>query len=407
MTSSDPTRHGVGDGTGVSVGTVSGAGTALLENLTSSLPQLLADLQELVTCESPSSDLEAVAGSADLVAAQGERALGMPPERVVVDGCTHLLWRLGNGPRRVLLLGHHDTVWPIGTVDRLPWSVRDGVVRGPGCFDMLTGVVQTFHALAALRAAGHDLDGVSVLVTGDEEIGSPSSRELIEREATGCEAAFVLEASADGGAIKTGRKGASLYTVHIRGRAAHAGLEPEKGISATVELAHQVLAIADLGDPALGTSATPTVLRSGDTSNTVPAQGQVSVDARVLTTDEQDRVDRAMHDLTPVLDGAVIEVSGGPNRPPLPVSASQDLFRLAVEVAQELGLAPLDDVTVGGASDGNFTAGLGVPTLDGLGAVGGGAHGEDEHVVVSAIPERTALLAGLVARVLAEPRVGR
>lgn len=379
------------------------AGTTL-ERLVAALPTMLTDLEALVTCESPSHDYAAVAASADLVAAQGERALGMPPDRVVVDGCTHLRWRLGTGPRRVLVLCHHDTVWPIGTLERLPWSVADGVVRGPGCFDMLVGLVQGFHALHELWSAGHDLDGVTVLVTGDEEIGSPTSRALIEQEAAGCEAALVLEASADAGALKTGRKGASLYTVHVAGRAAHAGLEPEKGINATVELAEQVLAIARLGDPSLGTSVTPTVVRAGTTSNTVPAEGHVAVDARVLTVDEQERVDRAMRSLVPVLDGAGLEVRGGPNRPPLPTSASAALFADAQEVAAALGLGSLEAVTVGGASDGNFTAGLGVPTLDGLGAVGGGAHAEDEHALVAAIPARAALLAGLIERVLTRPR---
>ena len=378
-----------------------------LDGFVAALPRMLADLEQLVTCESPSQDHTAVAASAELVAAQGERALGMPPERLVIDGVTHLRWRLGDGPRRVLVLCHHDTVWPIGTLERLPWSVTDGVVRGPGCFDMLVGLVQGFHALAALRSGGSDLDGVTVLVTGDEEIGSPSSRALIEQEATGLAAAFVLEASGEGGALKTGRKGASLYTIHVTGRAAHAGLEPEKGVSATVELAHQVLAIAGLGDASLGTSVTPTVVRAGTTHNTVPAQGHVAVDARVLTVEEQERVDRDLHALTPVLDGASLEVRGGPNRPPLPTTASAALFALADEIATGLGLPPLQAVTVGGASDGNFTAGLGVPTLDGLGAVGGGAHADDEHVIVAAIPGRTAILAALVSRVLANAGGGQ
>lgn len=377
---------------------------AALDHFVDALPAMLADLEELVTCESPSFDHAALAASADLVAAQGHRAVGEPPERIVVDGCTHLRWRLGSGPRRILVLGHHDTVWPIGTLERLPWSVRDGVVRGPGCYDMLLGLVQGFHALARLRATGHDLDGLTVLVTGDEEVGSPSSRALIQQEASGCAAAFVLEASAEGGALKTGRKGASRYTVQVRGRASHAGLAPEKGVNATIELAHQVLAIAELGDATLGTSVTPTLVRAGATTNTVPAEGHIAVDARALTAHEQDRVDRVMRALTPVVDGAALEVRGGPNRPPLPPSASSALFALADSVAQRLGLEPLGSVTVGGASDGNFTAGLGVPTLDGLGAVGGGAHGDDEHAIVAAIPARTALLAGLLARVLARPR---
>lgn len=382
-------------------------GPALVERFVAALPAMLSDLEALVVCESPSADQEAVRRSAEIVAGQSERALGIAPETVVLDGCTHLRWRLGDGPRRVLLLGHHDTVWPIGSLERHPWSVTDGVIRGPGCFDMLTGLVQIFHVLAELRRIGHDLDGVTVLVTGDEELGSPSSRTLIEAEASGCEAAFVLEASADGGAIKAGRKGASRYSVRVHGRAAHAGLEPQNGINATVELAHQVLAVAGLGDEAAQTSVTPTVVQAGTTRNTVPADGELFVDTRVLNLAEQDRVDAAMHALTPVLPGARLEVTGSPNRPPLERSASEDLFALAETVADRLGLDPLTAVTVGGASDGNFTAGIGVPTLDGLGAVGGGAHSDTEHVVVAAIPERTALLAGLVAEVLDAGPSGR
>lgn len=377
------------------------ASTSLLRGLVETLPEMLDDLEQLVRCESPSADVDAVRASAALVAAQGAKALGVTPEEVVVDGCPHLRWRLGDGPRRVLVLGHHDTVWPLGTLDRLPWSLRDGIARGPGCFDMLAGVVQAFRGLGALRAQGHSLDGVTVLVTGDEEIGSPTSRGLIEQEALGCSAAFVLEASADGGALKVGRKGVAIYTVDVSGRAAHAGLEPERGINATVELAHQVLTIAGLADSRLGTTVTPTVVHSGTTQNTVPARGRVAVDVRVLTTAEQQRVDVAMDALTPVLDGALIEVRGGPNRPPMPTSASTDLFAVAGTIALELGLDPLVGVTVGGGSDGNFTAGMGVPTLDGLGAVGRGAHGDDEHVVVDEMPRRAAVLAGLVAHVLA------
>jgi glutamate carboxypeptidase len=356
------------------------------------LRALLDDLRELVECESPSSDLAAVARSADVVARVGAARLGVEPERIVLDGRTHLRWRLGPGPTRVLLLGHHDTVWPLGSLATRPFSVVDGVLRGPGCFDMLAGVVMAFHAAASLPAP----EGVTILLTGDEELGSPSSRGLIEDEARGAEAALVLEASADGGALKVERKGVSLYEVLVHGRAAHAGLEPELGVNATLELAHQALAVSDLGDPAVGTTVTPTVSAAGTTTNTVPAGGSFSVDVRVRTVAEQDRVDAAMRALRPVLPGATIEVVGGPNRPPLERSASAALF----ERAQRLGLVDLTAASVGGASDGNFTAGVGTPTLDGLGAVGGGAHAEDEHVLVDQLLPRTALLAALVADLL-------
>ena len=356
------------------------------------LRALLDDLRELVECESPSSDLAAVARSADVVARVGAARLGVEPERIVLDGRTHLRWRLGPGPTRVLLLGHHDTVWPLGSLATRPFSVVDGVLRGPGCFDMLAGVVMAFHAAASLPAP----EGVTILLTGDEELGSPSSRGLIEDEARGAEAALVLEASADGGALKVERKGVSLYEVLVHGRAAHAGLEPELGVNATLELAHQALAVSDLGDPRVGTTVTPTVSAAGTTTNTVPAGGSFSVDVRVRTVAEQDRVDAAMRALRPVLAGATIEVVGGPNRPPLERSASAALF----ERAQRLGLVDLTAASVGGASDGNFTAGVGTPTLDGLGAVGGGAHAEDEHVLVDQLLPRTALLAALVADLL-------
>lgn len=359
----------------------------------------LADLRELVECESPSADLAAVARSADVVARLGTARLGVAPERIVLTGVTHLRWRLGTGPSRVLLLGHHDTVWPTGTLAGRPFSVEGGVVRGPGCFDMLTGLVMAFHALASLA----DVDGVTLLVTGDEELGSPTSRGLVEDEARLACAALVLEASADGGALKTERKGVSLYDVRLRGRAAHAGLEPERGVNASLELAHQVLAVAALGDAALGTTVTPTAGRSGTTTNTVPGAASFAVDARVRTAAEQERVDAAMRTLRPVLAGAEVELHGGPNRPPLEQTMSAALFTRARTVAAELGLPDLAAVAVGGASDGNFTAGVGTPTLDGLGAVGGGAHADHEHVLVEPIAGRTALLAGLVGDLLVDP----
>lgn len=375
----------------------------LQEQFEDLLVGMLADLEELVRCESPSADHAAVAASAELVATQGSRALGVDPEIVVVEGCTHVRWRLGTGPRRLLVLCHHDTVWPRGTMATIPWSVKDGVVRGPGCFDMKAGIVLAFTALARRRAVGADLDGITVLVTGDEEIGSPSSSDLIRAEADGCAAAFVLESSADGGALKIGRKGASMYDLAVTGRAAHAGLEPEKGINTTMELAHQVLAIAALADPETGTTVTPTALVSGTTTNTVPAAGRLSVDVRALSAAEQQRVHRGMQSLTAHLPGARLELRGGINRPPLEEANSAALFALAGKVSARLGLPALVGMSVGGASDGNITAAIGVPTLDGLGAVGGGAHGTDEHLLVAELPRRAALLAGLVDAVLNRP----
>lgn len=370
--------------------------TTLTETTAGALPAMLADVKRLVRCESPSADLEAVARSADLVAEIGAHRMGAEPDRIVLDGRSHLRWRWGSGPARVMLLGHHDTVWPIGTLQTHPHTIEDGVLRGPGCFDMKVGLVMAFHAVAALA----DRDGVIILVTGDEELGSPSSRELIEAEAAGCAAALVLEAAAEGGAVKTERKGVSLYRVALLGRASHAGLEPQAGINAGIELAHQVLAVAALSDDALGTSVTPTMSSAGTASNTVPARAELAVDVRVRNAEEQARVDAAMRALTPVLPGARLEVTGGPNRPPLEHSAASALFDRATAIARDLGLPELAQASVGGASDGNFTAGIGVPTLDGLGATGGGAHADDEHVLVAGVAARTALLAALTADLL-------
>jgi glutamate carboxypeptidase len=251
-----------------------------------------------------------------------------------------------------------------------------------------------FHAAAGL-------DGVTLLVTGDEELGSPSSRELIEEEARASAAALVLEASADGGALKTERKGVSLYEVGVVGRAAHAGLEPERGVNATLELAHQVLAVSALADQRQGTTVTPTVAHAGTTTNTVPAAGSFAVDVRVRTLAEQDRVHQAIRAMPPTLPGARVEVTGGPNRPPLEATASAALYERAQGIALRLGLPAPTRAAVGGASDGNLTAGVGTPTLDGLGAVGGGAHAADEHVLVDELPGRTKLLRALVEELLA------
>ncbi|MCW2529765.1 MAG: Peptidase dimerization domain protein [Pseudonocardiales bacterium] len=363
------------------------------------VPELLTDLKTLVMCESPSSDPSALSRGADVVARIGATRLGVEAERVVIDGCVHLRWRLGTGPRRVLLLGHYDTVWPIGSLVARPFAIDGDVLRGPGCFDMKAGVAMIFHAVAALGAK----ISVTILITADEEIGSPSSRALIEAEAAGCSATLVLEGAADGGALKIERKGISLYELRVLGRAAHAGLEPERGINATVELAHQVLAVQALADLARGTTVTPTLMSAGSSVNTVPGSGSLALDVRVRTLAEQTRVHTQLAALAPALAGASIELHGGPNRPPFPASASCALFTRARDLADELGMSPVTGVSVGGASDGNFTAGVGVATLDGLGAVGGGAHADGEHVLISALAARTALVASLVANVLAAP----
>lgn len=381
----------------------------LLPTRPMSLPSMLADLEGLVLCESFSADRAAVARSAEVVGALGARLLGAEPETIVIDGVTHLRWTFGSP--RVLLVGHHDTVWPMGSLRTHPWSVSGRIARGPGVLDMKAGLVQMFHALASLPS----LDGVCVLVNGDEEVGSPTSRQLIEESARACAAAFVLEAAADEqGALKTARKGTSRYEVVVHGRAAHAGLEPRKGVNAAVEVAHQVLSIAGLGastetvvtvaadgrDGSLpgGTTVTPTLLSAGSSRNTVPALARLSVDVRVPTAVAQERIDELMHGLTARLPGARLEVLGGRQRPPMEPESSAELFALASRLATELGQEPPRGIAVGGASDGNHTAAVGCPTLDGLGAVGGGAHADTEHVEVAWMVPRARLLAQLVAR---------
>lgn len=378
------------------------------------LPTMLADIETVIRTETPSSDHHAVARGAAQIADLVQERLGARPEILVRDGVTHLRLRLGEsaaaaGAPRVLLLCHQDTVWPHGTLDRLPFSNTDGVLRGPGSFDMLTGLVMALHAVALLQETGLPTDGITVLVTGDEEVGSRTSRDLIVNEVRGAApfpAVLVLEASADGGAVKVGRKGASTYRVTAHGRAAHAGLEPHNGINAAVELAHQLIHIAELADDDAGTSVVPTTMAGGSSSNTVPATAYLDVDSRAWTEQEQRRVDAAMRSLTPTQDGATVEVSGGINRPPLQREHSMGLHADLAQVCDELDVPTPQAADVGGASDGNITAGLGAPTLDGLGAVGAGAHADHEHALTQPIPERTAMLAALIHRLLSRPRRG-
>jgi glutamate carboxypeptidase len=347
---------------------------------------MLAWLEELVSCESPSSVPSATLECGRVFSALAQPLLGAP-ERIEVEGLTHLRWSFGTP--RVLVLGHLDTVWPLGTLARWPFRLDGDAATGPGAFDMKAGVVQALHALSLLPS----LDGVCVLLNVDEEIGSPTSRSLILDTVQGCEAALVCEPAA-GLAVKTARKGIAMYDVTVNGKAAHAGLEPERGLNAGVGLAHAILALSSFGDPDLGTTVTPTVLSGGTTTNTVPAAATVAVDVRAEVPAELTRVDAAVRSLTvPV---GTVSVGGGINRPPLDASSSASLFALASKLSPGL-----QGISVGGGSDGNFTAGAGVPTLDGLGAVGDGAHAEGEHVLVSHMEPRAQLLADLLKELLA------
>jgi glutamate carboxypeptidase len=382
-------------------------GPRILDALRARRSEMTSQLAELVACESPSADLDLLAKCASSVAALGQSLTGVGPREVEVDGRTHLLWRIGGdgaAPPEVVLVGHYDTVWPAGTLDRWPFSIdAEGRATGPGAFDMKAGIVQMFHALSVLdlsaqNGAGRG-GGVAVLLTSDEELGSLTSRQLVEDTARGARAALILEPSA-AGALKIARKGTSMYEIHVVGRSAHAGLEPDRGINATVELAHQILAVNTLGRPDAGTTVTPTVISAGTTTNTVPAAGVLHIDVRATDVAEQERVDAAIRRLTPALPGAELRIQGGINRPPLEAASSASLIPLADAVVARLGIEELRRVAVGGASDGNFTAGIGVPTLDGLGADGDKAHAEGEYVNLAAMPERAALVAGLLVELL-------
>ena len=351
---------------------------------------MLADLDTLVSCESPSRDIERLQAHAQLLSALMERLLGSAPTLIDSPVGPHIHWRGGNDPK-VLILGHHDTVHPAGTLARLPFAVSDGKATGPGVFDMKAGIVQAIYAVASLADSSH----VEILLSADEEIGSHASRALIEERAIACGSVLVLEPSADGGALKIGRKGTGTITLSIEGRASHAGLEPEKGINSLVELATLIPQIVAIADESMGTTVTPTLASAGSADNVVPALTTCAVDVRVAVPSEKPRVEAAFAALRLQHPEARLVVSGQIGRPPMHESAAAGLFPIATAVAARIGISALDGVVVGGGSDGNFTAAVGVETLDGLGAVGGGAHGDNEHVVVDTMPQRAALLAGL------------
>jgi glutamate carboxypeptidase len=284
-------------------------------------------------------------------------------------------------------------VFALGSLVARPFTVADGRATGPGVFDMKAGIVQAIHGIAQLD----DRSGVEMLFSADEETGSHYSRELIEQRALACGAVLVLEPSADGGALKTARKGTGTFELLIHGRAAHAGLEPEKGVNSLVEAAHQILVINSFGDASTGTTVTPTMATVGSADNVVPALARVTVDVRVQVAGEKERIEAAMATLRPTLSDIRLELRGGINRPPMPASASARLFPIAAQAAQQLGLPEVTGTAVGGGSDGNFTAARGVATLDGLGAVGGGAHADHEFVLIDTMVDRARLLGGIVA----------
>ena len=356
---------------------------------------MIVDLEKFVNVESPSLERECLERSAHFLADLMTRVLGKPPTIVDSERGPHVHWK-GSNDTKVLIVGHHDTVFPLGTVARRSFSREGNIGRGPGIFDMKAGIVQAIYGVAAVKEWYH----TEILITADEEVGSHASRALLEERAKAAGAVLVLEPSADGGALKIARKGTGTFNVSITGRAAHAGLEPEKGINALVELAAQVPRIAALAKPELGTTVTPTVAKAGTADNVVPDSATIAVDVRCVIPEEKDRLEREMSRLTATLAGARVEVSGGMNRPPLHESMTKELFAVAEKVARDYGIVGLQGVAVGGGSDGNITAAAGVRTLDGLGAVGAGAHAETEHVRLDLMPERAALVAGLVQAIV-------
>ncbi len=301
------------------------------------------------------------------------------------------------GRKPVLLLGHFDTVYNSGTLAAMPWREKAGKLSGPGVFDMKAGIVQMMFALWALHETGGKLPRpVKLLLVSDEEEGSDSSRAITERLARQCAAVLVCEPSGPGGALKTARKGVGSFMLKVTGKAAHSGLDFEKGQSAILELAHQIQAVSRLTDVERGVTLNVGVIRGGTRTNVVPAEAEAEVDLRVRQKGDGARMEETVRALRPVNANCTLSIEGGINRPPLERTEQvAALFELARKIAGELGF-PLQEIAVGGGSDGNFTAGIGIPTLDGLGAVGDGAHATHEHVIAAEMPRRAALLAGLI-----------
>ena len=354
--------------------------------------RLLGYLRTVVEAESPSNDPEALAHCADVVASLGEEMLGERPVRHEVDGVPQLEWA-SHGEPAIALIGHFDTVWPMGTVAERPFRVDGEWAYGPGILDMKAGIVQ---GLAALSVVG--LAGVTLLLTGDEEIGSVASQELIERVARRAEAVLVLEPAA-GSALKTARKGVANYDLEVLGKEAHAGLAPEDGINATVAVAHLAIAAAALSDPGLATTVTPTTLSAGSAMNTVPGRARLHVDVRAWTGAELARVDAAVRRLDPGVPDARVLVETGPTRTPMEEHHTRALFELAKKAAAAAGLGEITGAAVGGGSDGQLATGVGTPTLDGLGAVGADAHARDERILVAEMVPRATLVAALVEEI--------
>jgi glutamate carboxypeptidase len=354
---------------------------------------IVEDLKRLVEFESPSEDLLACRGVVELAIQIANENLKPEAELVEENGRPVFWW--GSKNPKVVLLAHLDTVWPKGSY--LPtWSVSEDVAKGPGIFDMKAGFLQAIYAVKEIPSADSK---VAIIATTDEEVGSQTSKALIERISKSASAVLVLEASLNG-KVKTGRKGTSMYQIALHGRASHAGLEPEKGINATTEIAAIVIEVAKLANPEFGTTVVPTVMHAGTTTNTVPALATLDIDIRSYSAAELIRVDTAIKKLSAAHPQAKLEVTGGINRPPLETSATLELYEILEKVASEIGMDPVGHASVGGASDGNFAAAAGARVLDGLGAVGDGAHAPHEQILLSSIPSRVKLLTAFIKELI-------
>jgi glutamate carboxypeptidase len=360
---------------------------------------LIEAIERLVRLESPSTDKAAVdrcgAAVEELLVAAGGRVERLPQ---TLRG-DHLRAAWEGGERQVLVLGHFDTVWSVGQLERMPLRTVDGRLYGPGVFDMKAGIGVALLAVRALQAlAVTPLPGIVMLWTSDEEIGSGSSRALIEEEARRSDAVLVLEPSLPGGAAKTSRKGVGEFELAVHGVSAHAGIDPGKGASAIHELARQILAVEALQDLARGISVNVGVVAGGSRPNVVAGYASAKIDVRVPTMADAARVEAALHELQPKLAGTRLEVTGSVDRPPF--ERSPGVFRLYQEAKEAAGALGrnLPEGSTGGGSDGNFTGALGVPTLDGLGPMGDGAHALHEHVDVADLPWRAAFVAALLMR---------
>jgi glutamate carboxypeptidase len=375
----------------------------LREHFGARLHELLALTCALVETESPSGDKEGSSAIVTLLAsAAGSIGAINSIERIASeDFGEHILIRAfanNSGEKPLLILGHTDTVHPRGSVKEWPWRTEGNRVYGPGIFDMKVNCALVLEALRACEANEFTpRSAITILLTCDEETGSPSGRPLVEAEANSARAALVLEPPASGGRVKTGRKGTGMFTLEVEGRASHAGLDPEKGVSAVLELARQTIRLHELNDRESGTTVTVNVVSGGTHSNVIPAEARAEIDLRFTSQVVGERVERAIQNSKPFDERAKLIVKGGINRPPLERTEKVGgLYNHARAIAGLLNF-DLGETSVGGASDGNFVGALGVPVLDGLGVQGDGAHAAHEHIIVDDIPTRGALLAGLIA----------